>query len=337
METRVEKGITAAGKTVTYRRARKEEAEDILDFINYVFSHDHRPHDFRYDNNPGMYNSDYPFWEDHYVAIEDDRHIRATLSVTKFEKTVGGITLTFGHVGQVSVHPYHRGEGHMRALMHMAIQDMRDAGYYDFSNLGGLRQRYQYYGYMPAFYRTIYTVTSTNLRHLLAGREPRVSICKNQVLLGDALLGSIEGDLVSLSDWSYLPDAIAVLFSQMNCSSYEFIPFPGEAEAAAALDDICETVRVEHTCQVLIFHFEKVMKAALQPRAAAGELETGEVTISVGNEAFGLRVKDGTVETWKCTSPSMCFEPLELQRLLLSFSANRAEKKLPLSWCPISM
>lgn len=336
MEKKVLTGVTAAGKTVTYRRAEKKDAEDILDFINYVFSHDHRPHDFRYDINPKMYNSDYPYWDDHYVAIEDDGHIRATLSVTKYENTNGGFPLTFAHVGQVSVHPYHRGEGHMRALMHMAIDDMREAGY-DFSNLGGLRQRYGYYGYMPGFYRTRYSVTSTNLRHLLAGRDPRVTLDGDKVLLGGENVGTIGGNTVSLTDWQYLPDAVAALFARDNCTSRDFCPLPGDVASAAALDDICESCSVGHTCKVLIFNFERVMKAALMPQAAAGLLEEGEVTVKVGKESFGLRVADGKVETWPCDAPALTFEPLELQRLLVSLSANRADRRLPLSWCPITL
>ena len=32
---------------VEFRKARREDADDILDFINYVFSQAHRPHDFK--------------------------------------------------------------------------------------------------------------------------------------------------------------------------------------------------------------------------------------------------------------------------------------------------
>ena len=163
---------------VEYRKARKEEADDLLDFINYVFSQAHRPHDFKkYD--PKMYDSEYPFWEEHYVAVDDGR-IRATVALTQRKDKEDEDGLVYGYIGQVSVHPYHRGKNYMRVLMNMAIADMQKAGY-DYSLLDGQRQRYGYFGYEPANYRYRFLIDSTNIRHVMAGKKPQVTMKKEDI------------------------------------------------------------------------------------------------------------------------------------------------------------
>ena len=115
---------------VEYRKARAEDAADILDFINYVFSQAHRPHDFK-KLNPRMYASDYPFWEDHYVAVENGK-IRGTLSVTRIER--------------------------------------ERAGGFDLAELNGLRQRYEYFGYTQGDCRLRARITPTNVRQMFRRR-----------------------------------------------------------------------------------------------------------------------------------------------------------------------
>ena len=73
-------------------------------------------------------------------------------------------TLKCGMIGSVSVHPYARGEGHMKRLMAMAAEDARERQY-DLMILGGQRQRYNYFGFERAVYVIRHAVMQTNLRH----------------------------------------------------------------------------------------------------------------------------------------------------------------------------
>jgi hypothetical protein len=72
-------------------------------------------------------------------------------------------------IGMVSVHPYSRSSGFMKALMNMALEDMKQDGVI-FSGLGGQRQRYEYFGYTPAGLLYRFECSKTNIRHFL-GRE----------------------------------------------------------------------------------------------------------------------------------------------------------------------
>ena len=126
-----------------YRKAFRHEEADILDFINYVFSQAHRPHDFKR-LLPKVYAHE-GFYRWHYVAVENGR-IRGTVAVLPVEMPFGeGQSLKIGYVGSVSAHPYDKGAGHMKKLMQLMLEDTKDQ--YDLLALGGRRQRYQYFGF----------------------------------------------------------------------------------------------------------------------------------------------------------------------------------------------
>lgn len=153
-----------------YVRGTPEQRWDILDFINYVFSQAARPHDFRTllpkaygDNAPEEASS----W--HYLALQNGK-IRGVVAQMPMTLSVLDETLKCGMIGSVSVHPYARGEGHMKRLMAMAVKDARERQY-DLMILGGQRQRYNYFGFERAGYTVRYTVTQTNLRHCLGDTE----------------------------------------------------------------------------------------------------------------------------------------------------------------------
>lgn len=163
-----------------YRRARADEESDILDFINYVFSASSRPHDFKkilpkvYDR-PG-------FSQNHFVAVRDGK-IRGTVALLPLEMRVDGErTLRAGYVGSVSVHPYARGEGHMKKLMDLLIADAGEQKM-DILALGGHRQRYGYFGFESGGGALTFYITPNNVRHALGevnGESVRVRLIENK-------------------------------------------------------------------------------------------------------------------------------------------------------------
>ncbi len=158
------------------------EEAGLIDFINLVFSHDHCPHDFP-TLLPKLYRPDNFRPEHHYIAREDGRPL-ALVGAYPVELRVLDETLRVRTVGAVSVHPYARRSGHMRRLMQCALEDMR-RDEVDLSCLGGLRQRYQYFGYEHAGVQVECTVTPDNLRHVL-GREAAAPFVLRRVEPADA-------------------------------------------------------------------------------------------------------------------------------------------------------
>ena len=147
---------------ITYCKAKKEDMEDIIDFINYVFSQGHRPHDFKA-LLPKLYVGEADSARYHFLVKEKDK-IKAVVGAFPTLYEIGGKTLKACGIGMVSVHPYARSKGYMKGLMQAVLEDAREQGY-AFAFLGGQRQRYEYFGFEPAETRLNFTLTATNLRH----------------------------------------------------------------------------------------------------------------------------------------------------------------------------
>lgn len=136
---------------------------EIVDFANYVFSQAHEPHDFK-TLLPKAYADHLPELGAKHFLAKQEGHIRALVADRPLTLRVGDETLRVGCVGTVSVHPYSRGEGHMKALMKMMTDDARVQGY-DLLMLGGIRQRYNYFGFEQAGWAYRYSIEEPAVRH----------------------------------------------------------------------------------------------------------------------------------------------------------------------------
>ena len=149
----------------TYRIATPADRDAYIDFINYVFSHDHQPHDFKA-LLPKEYGDGRESRAAHFLALDDEGHIRGCVAALPFTVRVLDQDLKYAYIGSVSVHPYARGEGHMKHLMAMVeawlVEQQVDAAV-----LGGQRQRYQYFGYSKGGMSVRYDFSFDNARHAL--------------------------------------------------------------------------------------------------------------------------------------------------------------------------
>lgn len=147
---------------IEYCKGSQSDMEDIIDFANYVFSQNERPHNFK-TLLPKIYSDKVNTAKYHYL-VKDDGKIKAMVLAYPSKLKVGNETLKTCGIGSVSVHPYARGCGYMKKLMQTALDDMKNDGC-DISILGGQRQRYEYFGYEPCGMQINFTVTSANIRH----------------------------------------------------------------------------------------------------------------------------------------------------------------------------
>jgi len=148
-----------------YRLAKKSEYEKFLNFGNYVFSQAHCPHDFRA-LLPKTYKDAESFSEvPHFIAIRDDGEIRGLVALRDTPLRFLDKNLSCGFVGTVSVHPYARGEGHMKQNMANLLAYANEKQY-DLLVLGGQRQRYGYFGFESGGAYISYHISATNLRHV---------------------------------------------------------------------------------------------------------------------------------------------------------------------------
>ena len=156
-----------------FDKACAGDYDEVVDFANYVFAHAHRPFDFP-TLLPKLFKPEYFMDGAHYLAREGGK-IKALVGSYPLQmrfpcESPGApgnrISVPGRGIGTVSVHPYSRSKGYMKALMKMAIDDMKRDGAV-FSCLGGQRQRYEYFGYTPAGSVYAFTCNETNIAHAL--------------------------------------------------------------------------------------------------------------------------------------------------------------------------
>lgn len=147
-----------------YRFANPEDMPHVIDFIDLVFSQLRVPHDFE-KLIPKVYGPGKEFSSIHAIAL-DGNNVRGCVAVLPYPLKVAGETLKVGYLGSVSVHRNDRGAGHMRKLMEMQIEKAKADGL-DMVLLGGQRQRYAYYGFVPTGSCYVYGISAANVRHAL--------------------------------------------------------------------------------------------------------------------------------------------------------------------------
>ena len=126
------------------RWATPEDRNDIIDFIDYIFSKAHRPHDFA-TLLPKLYG-DAADTSTHHFIIKEDGKILAAILAYPVKMTIAGEEMMTIGVGSVSTHPRARGRGFMDDLLAAVDERAREVDA-AFAVLGGNRQRYGYYGF----------------------------------------------------------------------------------------------------------------------------------------------------------------------------------------------
>ncbi len=149
---------------IEYRFAAPEHRADLIDFINYVFSQNSVPHDFK-TLIPKVY-ADGRGYDDIHAIVLDNGRVKGVVGQYPIHASFGGAPLKIGYIGSVSTHPYARGSGYMIKMMEMQAEHAKETGI-DVMMLGGQRQRYEYYGYSPVGSHYTYRVIAANVRHAL--------------------------------------------------------------------------------------------------------------------------------------------------------------------------
>lgn len=147
----------------TYRQSEMADFPLLIDFINYVFSHSHYPHDFK-KMVPKVYGDNPRENAIHFIAFNESGQIIGVVGLLPLNFHIDDTILKCGFIGSVCVHPYYRSQGHMKKLMNMA-DDYLKANCFDLGILDGLRQRYEYYGYQKSGIHLSFEVNSDNIRH----------------------------------------------------------------------------------------------------------------------------------------------------------------------------
>lgn len=164
---------------VKYRKGEEKDQQDLLDFINYVFSLEHGSTNFR-ELLPKIYGENCHMENIHHLLVEQDR-IKAAIALYSSRMTVGKHTIKMGYIGSISVHPYERGKGYMKELMKKVQKEIVEEKY-DLVAISGQRQRYEYFGYYRGGNIIQYQVNQDNLRHYFYKKFLDSPMTKEEIL-----------------------------------------------------------------------------------------------------------------------------------------------------------
>lgn len=167
---------------ITYRQADHRDMENIIDFINMVFSMLRVPHNFE-EMLPKVYDQKYEKADIHVVAEDEEGRLCGCLGMYTFPLKVGATTLKVGYLGSMAVHKRARGQGVMGELMNQQIRRASELEL-DMIVLGGQRQRYQYSGFETVGHAYCYTISRSNVRHVFANVDSK-GICFRQMTAED--------------------------------------------------------------------------------------------------------------------------------------------------------
>ena len=142
---------------INYRNAEKKDRCEIIDLMNYVFKVDFEK------VLPKTFNENYDFEKLTKVAEDENGRLIAEVCVLPQQVSVGDFSLKTNFLGGVTVHPRHRGHDHMINLINMWLDETKHE--YDMSVLGGLRQRYEHFGYTHGGIQWEYLVNRHNIKH----------------------------------------------------------------------------------------------------------------------------------------------------------------------------
>lgn len=127
------------------QRLGVENYDEIIHLMNIVFSRQSgTDKDFERDL-PKMCVRDEAHMRKHFGIFEDGKLV-ACMGVYPFETVVAGQKLLFSTMGNVVTHWDYEGKGYMSAMLEAAQKELKDLNV-DASRLGGLRSRYNRYGF----------------------------------------------------------------------------------------------------------------------------------------------------------------------------------------------
>lgn len=125
-------------------RGTADQFEEIIDFIDFVFSKSSVPHDF-----PAWYPNLYEKTDEsmrNLINLWENGKIKGSILAFPRRLALLENELTVVGIGSVAAHPRERGRGIMTRLMEYNDEEMKANGVH-MSNLGGMRSRYNHFGY----------------------------------------------------------------------------------------------------------------------------------------------------------------------------------------------
>ncbi len=146
---------------VNMERLTAEDYDEALALLNLAFHGDNSTKPSFEVSLPKMWKRDDEHMGKH-IAYRVAGQLKTIVGIYPLKTKIGKHEFTFCTVGNVATHPDSRGKGYMHELMTAAISELACMNA-DAARLGGLRQRYERYGFEPAGTKYTFTLTKKNI------------------------------------------------------------------------------------------------------------------------------------------------------------------------------
>lgn len=148
-------------------RLTEKDYDEALAVLNESFTKDGQPADF-VKNLPIMWTRERNYMERHFGVREGGKLV-AILGVYPLEVSIAGHTLLFATMGNIGTVPAARGKGYMKQLLDAGMREL-DRLNVDVARLGGLRSRYNRFGFDHAGTQYRFRLTRRNAQEKASGQ-----------------------------------------------------------------------------------------------------------------------------------------------------------------------
>ncbi len=191
------------------QRLNERHYDELLTLLNGVFSRkDGTEKDFARDY-PQMRARDNEHMQKYFGAFEDGKLV-ACIGVYPYETVVNGEKLLFATTGNIATHWEHEGKGYMGKLIDRAMQELDELGV-AVARLGGLRSRYNRYGFEACGQKISFAFTPKNRINKLGRISTDIQFFPIEKENASAMQSAVE---------FYNKNAIAVTRSVQNAYAY---------------------------------------------------------------------------------------------------------------------
>lgn len=164
-------------------RCPESKTQELIDMLDTVF--------FTGDPNnqkfmtllPKLYKDKYSPAYNNVVVMEGEE-IKGAVGCYPLNAVAAGRKLRILGIGNVAVTEDCRGKGYMKDTMKMALDIMKEENF-DYSLLGGQRQRYAFFGYEPIGLEYRFLIDKGNIRRIL-GKEEKSRFTAREITENDA-------------------------------------------------------------------------------------------------------------------------------------------------------
>ncbi|MBO4733201.1 MAG: GNAT family N-acetyltransferase [Clostridia bacterium] len=338
-----------------YSIATKNDKQEIIDLIDYVFTYDYEPHDFK-NLLPKVYADEVDGLGAKHYILKEDGVIKAVVAIRTMDVVYYGHDLKAGAVGSVAVHPSSRKKGYMSALMKFALEDAKKTGL-QILFLSGKRQRYGYFGFENGGIVYNFTVSAANIKHALADVDVSgisykeiTNQTENEIKIACKLHNdrhcfvkrSEDEFLRVVKSWGDKPYAIykngkmigysvgilgeLVLKDESDHAAVFKKMFEGldkttikvasfERGRIEFLSAFCEDYSIRHDKKLCVLDWKSVLSVLLTLKSKTVRLTDGEAAFNIDGECISISVKNNNVTVVDIDEPATALSHNSAQRM----------------------